>query len=109
MKEQSNLEAIKKKALEQFRLGKSLYGKDGAFAPMLKIFLEAALEGELDSHLDADERTGQPWRIFRFTLTDLSSIGAGERHSWQSIGSACLDLRALPCVPLGSASLSVCT
>lgn len=58
MKEQDhfNLEEIKKKALEQFRSGKSLYGKDGAFAPMLKSFLEAALEGELDSHLDADER-----------------------------------------------------
>ena len=55
-KEQFNLEEIRKKALEQFRSGKSLYGKDGAFAPMLKSFLEAALEGELDSHLDADER-----------------------------------------------------
>jgi putative transposase len=55
-KEHFNLEEIKKKALEQFRSGKSLYGKDGAFAPMLKSFLEAALEGELDSHLDEDER-----------------------------------------------------
>lgn len=55
-KQQFNLEEIKKKALEQFRSGKSLYGKDGAFAPMLKSFLEAALEGELDSHLDENER-----------------------------------------------------
>ena len=55
-KEQFNLEEIKKKALEQFCSGKSLYGKDGAFAPMLKSFLEAALDGELDSHLDEDER-----------------------------------------------------
>src|SRR5271154_5781236 len=54
--EQFNLEEIKKKALEQFRSGKSLYGKDGAFAPMFKSFLEAALEGELDSHLDESER-----------------------------------------------------
>jgi len=54
--EQFNLEEIKKKALEQFRSGKSLYGKDGAFGPMLKSFLESALEGELDSHLDGDER-----------------------------------------------------
>ncbi len=54
--EQFNLEEIKKKALEQFRSGKSLYGKDGAFAPMFKSFLESALEGELDSHLDEDER-----------------------------------------------------
>jgi putative transposase len=54
--EDFDLEEIKKKALEQFRSGKSLYGKDGAFAPMLKAFLESALEGELDSHLDEDER-----------------------------------------------------
>lgn len=54
---QFNLEEIKKKALEQFRSGKSLYGKNGAFAPMLKSFLEAALEGELDSHLDESERS----------------------------------------------------
>lgn len=33
--EQFNLEEIKKKALEQFRSGKSLYGKDGAFAKEL--------------------------------------------------------------------------
>lgn len=44
-------EALKKKALEQFKSGESLYGKDGAFAPMLKQFLEAALEEELKSHL----------------------------------------------------------
>jgi putative transposase len=54
--EQINLEEIRKKALEQFRSGKPLYGKDGAFAPLLKSFLEAALEGELDSHLGLDER-----------------------------------------------------
>ena len=59
--EQFNLEEIKKKALEQFRSGKSLYGKDGAFAPMLKSFLESALEGELYSHLDEEERNeGNP-------------------------------------------------
>ena len=51
-----NLEEIKAKALSQFRSGKSLYGKDGAFAPLLKQFLEAALEEELNSHLDESER-----------------------------------------------------
>jgi putative transposase len=55
--QQFNLEEIKKKALEQFRSGKSLYSKDGAFGPMLKQFLEAALEGELDAHLDEEERS----------------------------------------------------
>lgn len=51
-----NLEEIKAKALSQFRSGKSLYGKDGAFAPLLKQFLEAALEEELNAHLSESER-----------------------------------------------------
>jgi transposase-like protein len=54
--EELSAEELKKKALKQFMSGESLYGKDGAFAPMLKSFLEAAIEGELDAHLDEDER-----------------------------------------------------
>lgn len=49
-------EALKKKALKQLLEGKPLFGKDGAFAPMLKDFLESALEGELDAHLDEEQR-----------------------------------------------------
>ncbi len=54
--EQLDYEQMKQKALEQLRSGKSLYGKDGAFAPLLKSFLDSALEAELESHLDAEER-----------------------------------------------------
>jgi transposase-like protein len=50
-------EQMKTKALEQLRSGKSLYGKDGAFGPLLKSFLDAALEAELESHLDEAERS----------------------------------------------------
>lgn len=46
-------ESVKKAALEQFRSGKSLYGKNGAFAPLLKEFLEAALQEELETHIAA--------------------------------------------------------
>lgn len=49
-------ETLKKKALEQFRRGQPLLGKDGAFAPLLKEFLEAALEAEVEEHLDEGER-----------------------------------------------------
>jgi transposase-like protein len=49
--------ALKKKALEQFKTGQPLLGKDGAFAPLLKEFLESALQGEMDEHLDESERT----------------------------------------------------
>ena len=31
--------------------GKSLLGKDGILTPLMKEFLEAALEGEMDSHM----------------------------------------------------------
>jgi len=50
-------EQMKHKALEQLRSGKSLYGKDGAFAPLLKSFLDAALEAEMETHLDEAERS----------------------------------------------------
>lgn len=49
-------EALKKKALEQFKRGQPLLGKDGAFAPLLKEFLESALEAEVEEHLDEGER-----------------------------------------------------
>lgn len=59
MKKEESLEyeQMKQKALEQLRSGKSLYGKDGAFAPLLKSFLDAALEAEMESHLDEAERS----------------------------------------------------
>lgn len=31
--------------------GKSLVGKDGVFTPLMKEFLETALEGEMNSHM----------------------------------------------------------
>ena len=51
-----NNEELQKKALEQLKSGKSLFGKDGAFAPLLKNFIEKALEAEMDGHLDDDQR-----------------------------------------------------
>lgn len=49
-------EALKKKALEQFKRGEPLLGKNGAFAPLLKEFLESALDAEVEEHLDEGER-----------------------------------------------------
>lgn len=54
--EEFNFEEIKDKALEQLKSGKSLLGKGGAFAPLLESILNAALEGEMDAHLDTEER-----------------------------------------------------
>jgi putative transposase len=49
-------ELAKEKVKEQFRTGKSLYGKDGAFAPLLQDMLNSILEGEIEGHLDEEER-----------------------------------------------------
>ena len=39
MKEEFDFESIKNKAIEQLKSGKPLLGKNGAFAPLLVIFL----------------------------------------------------------------------
>jgi putative transposase len=59
MKKEESLEyeQMKQLALEQLRSGKSLLGKDGAFAPLLKSFLDSALDSEIESHLDDIERS----------------------------------------------------
>ena len=43
---------MREKALSQLRSGESITGKEGAFGPLLKEFLEAALDGEISSHLN---------------------------------------------------------
>jgi putative transposase len=49
-----------RKALEQLRSGKSLFGKEGAFGPMLQQLLEAALEGELAGHFAEQQAQDDP-------------------------------------------------
>lgn len=55
--ESEEFKAMQKLALEQLRTGQSLTGKGGAFAPLLKQFLETALEAEMQSHLTEAERS----------------------------------------------------
>jgi transposase-like protein len=49
-------EEAKQKVKEQLRTGKSLFSKGGAFAPLLQEMLNSILEGELEAHLDEEER-----------------------------------------------------
>lgn len=69
---------LEKKALEQFMTGKSLFGKDGAFAPMLKSFIEKALEAEMESHLSDTERSKGNKRNGKSRKTLKSSEGTFE-------------------------------
>ena len=52
---QEEIDQLQSKAWEQFKEGKSLFAKDGAFAPMPKQFLETALEAEMWVHLDEQQ------------------------------------------------------
>jgi len=75
---QEEIDHLQSKALEQFKSGKSLFGKDGAFAPMLKQFLEAALESEMEEHLDSEERLSGNKRNGKGKKTIKSSTGTFE-------------------------------
>ncbi len=73
---QEELNELQKKALEQFKTGKPLFGKDGAFAPMLKQFLESALEAEMNDHLDEQKRDQGNKRNGKGKKTIKSSTGS---------------------------------
>jgi transposase-like protein len=49
-------ELAKQKLREQFRTGKSLFSKGGAFAPLLQEMVNSILEGEMEAHLDEEQR-----------------------------------------------------
>ena len=53
----SDYKEMQKLALEQLRSGKSLTGKGGVFAPLIKEFIETALEAEMEEHLGKEERS----------------------------------------------------
>ena len=69
---------LEKKALDQFMSGKSLFGKDGAFAPMLKNFIEKALEAEMEGHLDESQRSNGNKRNGRGKKRVKSGFGTFE-------------------------------
>ena len=57
MGQEFDFESFNAVALEQLQAGKPLTGKDGVLSPLLENLLNAALEGEMDAHLDSDERS----------------------------------------------------
>ena len=73
--ENTDYELMKTKALEQMMTGKSLLGKDGAFAPLLKQFLESALESEMEEHLEKPGKVKKNKRNGKGKKTVKSNIG----------------------------------
>ncbi len=80
-------ELMQEKALKQLKSGKSMLGKDGAFTPLLKQFLETALQAEMEEHLSEVERSKKNKRNGKGKKTVISSLGEVEietpqdRHS----------------------------
>ena len=75
---QTEQDLLEKKALDQLLSGKSLFGKEGAFAPMLKNFLEKALEAEMENHLSLSDSTENNKRNGKGKKTIKSGIGTFE-------------------------------
>lgn len=77
--------ALEKKALEQLLTGKSLFGKDGAFAPMLKSFIEKALEAEMSEHLSdtstPNKRNGKGKKTLKTNIGDVEISTPTDRNS----------------------------
>jgi transposase-like protein len=72
MTEKIDWDEFKKNAAKLIQEGKPLTGKDGIFSPLIKEVVEAALEGELDSHL-AETREGEQNRRNGRTQKNLKS------------------------------------
>lgn len=87
--DQQEKQNLKEKALKQFFNGESLFGKDGAFAPMLKEFLEEALEAEMEGHLSSDrkgrsignKRNGKGQKTVKSTHGEVQIETPQDRHS----------------------------
>ena len=86
--EDLDLGKIEEKALSQLKSGKSLLGKDGAFAPLLKGFIEKALDAEMESHLGDYERSHGNNRNGRGRKTIKSSLGSFEIETPQDRNSS---------------------
>ncbi|MEO0897165.1 MAG: transposase [Bacteroidota bacterium] len=57
--ENFDFERFKQDALAKLKAGKGISGKDGAFTPFLKAFLEEALKGELEDHLSDEDQSNR--------------------------------------------------
>ena len=70
-----DLEAFREEAVSKLQAGDGLLGKNGAFTPLLKAFLEQAMEGELDAHLAEEElpnrKNGKGKKVIRTSLGEV--------------------------------------
>lgn len=75
-----DFEAFKKEAIKGMYEGKTFNGEKGIFAPLLKHFLESALQGEMEAHLQEQKALGEPNRRNGKVSKRVKSL-SGERPS----------------------------
>lgn len=73
-----NFNQFQKEAIDKLKSGQSLTGKDGILTPLIKEILEAALEGEMDSHLQdckaQDQANRRNGKLKKTMKTDTGSF-----------------------------------
>jgi transposase-like protein len=57
-----DFDSFKQEAMKELYKGKPLMGENGIFTPLLKHFLEATLQGEMDTHLKEEQAKSIPNR-----------------------------------------------
>ena len=73
MRNDYNFNELRAHVLEEIKSGKPVFGKEGAFVPLLENILNAALKSEMNAHPDDDSRQSGN-RRHQYCLS-LSSIG----------------------------------
>jgi len=71
-----DFESFKQEAIHGLYAGKAFNGEKGIFAPLLKQLLEAALEGEMQAHIDGQERANGNRRNGKSSKTIKTAAGA---------------------------------
>ena len=79
-----DMEAFREEALKKLQAGEGLLGENGAFTPLLKSFLEQALDGELDAHLADGElpnrKNGRGKKRVRTSLGEVEIATPRDRN-----------------------------
>lgn len=77
MEKEFDFESFKKEAVKDLLAGKQLSGPDGVLAPLIKQFLESALESELQNHLSEEKGSGKVNRRNGRTSKEVRSLSGG--------------------------------
>jgi putative transposase len=81
----TDLEILKAKILEQIKAGKPLNGKGGVLTPLIKEVMNAALEGEMEAHLEAqndvpNRRNGKTSKVVKTASGEIEITTPRDRN-----------------------------